>query len=146
MAPARFRGALNIGFTLFTTIDILAANLINYCTNKIQGGWGWSVSLALAVVPAGIMTAGALGLQDTPNNLIKRGNMEKGRAMLERIRGTNDVQADFEDIVEAMVHRKSLASNTNNITRKEFDKGTWYLRDQNNPLLPASGGTSNSYR
>jgi len=65
---------------------MLAANLINYGTNKIQGGWGWLASLALAAVPAGIIIVGALGLPDTPNSLIERGHMEKGRAMLERIR------------------------------------------------------------
>ena len=32
------------------TISILAANLINYRTAKIESGWGWRVSLALAGV------------------------------------------------------------------------------------------------
>lgn len=120
MAPARLRGALNIGFQMFTTIGILAANLINYGTNKIQGGWGWRVSLALAAVPAGIMTVGAMGLPDTPNSLIERGNMEKGRAMLERIRGTKDVQAEFDDIVEANEMSKSVKHPFRNILERKY--------------------------
>jgi sugar porter (SP) family MFS transporter len=120
MAPARFRGALNIGFQLFTTIGILSANLINYGTNKIQGGWGWRVSLALAAVPAGIMTVGALGLPDTPNSLIERGHMEKGRAMLERIRGTKDVQAEFDDIVVANEMSKSVKHPFRNILERKY--------------------------
>lgn len=31
MSPYRFRGALNIGFQLATTIGIVVASLINYC-------------------------------------------------------------------------------------------------------------------
>ncbi|CAL9144762.1 unnamed protein product, partial [Musa hybrid cultivar] len=60
MAPARLRGMLNIGFQLMITVGIFAANLINYGTAKIKGGWGWRVSLALASVPACIISLGAL--------------------------------------------------------------------------------------
>lgn len=120
MAPARLRGALNIGFQMFTTIGILAANLINYGTDKINGGWGWRVSLALAAVPAGIMTVGALGLPDTPNSLIERGHMEKGRAMLERIRGTSDVQAEFDDMVEANEISKTVQHPWRNILQRKY--------------------------
>ncbi|KAJ0983690.1 hypothetical protein J5N97_011945 [Dioscorea zingiberensis] len=49
MAPARMRGMLNMGFQLMITIGILVANLINYVTSKIEGGWGWRISLALAL-------------------------------------------------------------------------------------------------
>ncbi|EMS57942.1 Sugar carrier protein C [Triticum urartu] len=72
MAPARLRGMLNIGFQLMITIGILAAALINYGTNKIKAGYGWRISLALAAVPAGIITLGSLFLPDTPNSLIER--------------------------------------------------------------------------
>ncbi|KAK1567336.1 hypothetical protein Q3G72_011014 [Acer saccharum] len=56
MAPAKVRGALNIGFQMAITIGILIANLVNFGTVKISGGWGWRVSLALAAVPAVMMT------------------------------------------------------------------------------------------
>lgn len=119
MAPYKLRGALNIGFQLFTTIGILAANLINYGTDKIDGGWGWRVSLALAAVPSAIMTVGALGLPDTPNSLVERGHMEKGRAMLERIRGSKDVQAEFEDLVQANEMSKSVKHPFRNILMRK---------------------------
>lgn len=45
-------------------------------------------------VPASSPTlAGALWLPDSPNSLIERGRLEQGRAVLERIRGTHDVNA-----------------------------------------------------
>uniref|UniRef100_A0A0C9RGV6 TSA: Wollemia nobilis Ref_Wollemi_Transcript_25410_1781 transcribed RNA sequence n=1 Tax=Wollemia nobilis TaxID=56998 RepID=A0A0C9RGV6_9CONI len=120
MAPAKLRGALNIGFQLFTTIGILAANLINYGTDKIHGGWGWRVSLALAAVPAGIMTVGALFLPDTPNSLIERGHMEKGRTMLERVRGTSDVQNEFDDMVTANEMSKRVKHPFRNILHRRY--------------------------
>ncbi|XP_020099739.1 sugar transport protein 1-like [Ananas comosus] len=101
MAPPRHRGMLNIGFQLMITIGIFIANLINYGTSKIKGGWGWRVGLGLAVVPALIMTVGSLFLPDTPNSLIDRGHKDEARTMLRRVRGTDDIAAEFEDLVQA---------------------------------------------
>ena len=77
MAPAKMRGMLNISFQLMITVGILAANLINYFTAKISGGWGWRISLGLAAVPAIIMAGGSLFLPDTPNSLVARGKEEE---------------------------------------------------------------------
>lgn len=95
MAPAKIRGALNIGFQMAITIGILAANLINYGTSKVEGGWGWRISLALAAVPAIMITVGSLFLPDTPNSILERGHTEKARDMLKKIRGTNNVDEEF---------------------------------------------------
>ncbi|KAJ0965875.1 hypothetical protein J5N97_027013 [Dioscorea zingiberensis] len=100
MAPAHVRGALNMMFQLATTLGIFSANMINYGTGKINP-WGWRLSLGLAAAPAFLMTIGGLLLPETPNSLIEQGLTEKGRQVLERIRGTHDVEAEFQDIVEA---------------------------------------------
>ncbi|PIA26663.1 hypothetical protein AQUCO_09100076v1 [Aquilegia coerulea] len=101
MAPAKLRGLLNIGFQMAITIGNLVANLVNYGTNQIKGGYGWRLSLGLAGVPAIIMTIGSLLLPDTPNSLIERGHREKAKTMLQKIRGTNAVDEEFQDLVEA---------------------------------------------
>ncbi|RXH70543.1 hypothetical protein DVH24_013289 [Malus domestica] len=101
IAPTRIRGALNILFQLNITIGILFANLINYGTNKITGGYGWRVSLGLAGIPAGMLTLGSLIVVDTPNSLIERGKLEEGKAVLKRIRGVDNVDPEFLEIVEA---------------------------------------------
>jgi len=111
MAPAKMRGMLNISFQLMITIGILAANLINYFTAKIPGGWGWRVGLGLAAVPAVIMAGGSLFLPDTPNSLVARGKPEKARAMLRRIRGTDDVDLEFDDLVAASDATDAVAAN-----------------------------------
>ncbi|XP_028773974.1 sugar transport protein 13-like [Neltuma alba] len=101
IAPTRIRGGLNILFQLNVTIGILFANLVNYGTNKIEGGWGWRLSLGLAGIPAGLLTLGALLVVDTPNSLIERGRLEEGKAVLKRIRGTDNVEPEFLELVEA---------------------------------------------
>ncbi|KAL8524678.1 hypothetical protein ACS0TY_014325 [Phlomoides rotata] len=101
IAPTRIRGGLNILFQLNITIGILFAQLVNYGTAKIKGGWGWRLSLGLAGVPAVLLTIGALLVVDTPNSLIERGHLEQGKAVLKRIRGTENVEPEFLELVEA---------------------------------------------
>ncbi|KAL6867588.1 hypothetical protein ACP4OV_015612 [Aristida adscensionis] len=100
IAPTRIRGGLNILFQLNVTIGILFANLVNYGTSKIHP-WGWRLSLSLAGIPAVLLTVGALFVTDTPNSLIERGRLEEGKAVLKKIRGTDNVEPEFNEIVEA---------------------------------------------
>nr|GEX34711.1 sugar transport protein 13 [Tanacetum cinerariifolium] len=101
IAPTRIRGALNILFQLNVTIGILFANLVNYFTAKIEGGWGWRVSLGLAGIPALLLTVGALLVVDTPNSLIERGKLEEGKAVLIKIRGTENIEPEYFELVAA---------------------------------------------
>lgn len=118
MAPARLRGMLNILFQLMITIGILVANLINYGTSKIVGGWGWRISLGLAGVPALMITLGALFLPDTPNSLIERGHSDEAKEMLRKIRGTEDIMAEYEDLIVASEEAKLVTHPWRNILEK----------------------------
>ncbi|KAJ9688874.1 hypothetical protein PVL29_014495 [Vitis rotundifolia] len=64
------------------------------------------------------MTVGGLLLPETPNSLIERGSREKGRQVLERIRGTNEVDAEFEDIVDASELANSIKHPFRNILER----------------------------
>ncbi|KAL6331356.1 hypothetical protein AAG906_011293 [Vitis piasezkii] len=100
MAPTHLRGSQNLMFHLATAMGIFTANMINYGIGNLPS-WGWRLSLGLAALPAIIMTVGGLLLPETPNSLIERGSRVKGRQVLERIRGTKEVDAEFENIVDA---------------------------------------------
>ncbi|MCO5586022.1 hypothetical protein L7F22_039959 [Adiantum nelumboides] len=119
MAPAKYRGGLNIVFQLAITIGILCANLINYGTGKLTP-WGWRLSLGLAAVPAAIMTIGSALLPDTPNSMIERGEYEKGRNMLRKIRGVNDVDIEYEDIVLASEAARQVEHPWRNIIQRRY--------------------------
>ncbi|XP_022949260.1 sugar transport protein 10-like [Cucurbita moschata] len=120
MAPAKIRGALNIGFQMAITIGIFVANLINYGTAQIKGGWGWRLSLALAAVPAIMMSVGALFLPDTPNSILERGNTEKAKQMLKKIRGLDDVDEEFQDLVDACEAAKKVQHPWKNIMQPRY--------------------------
>ncbi|XAR63990.1 hypothetical protein NMG60_11024168, partial [Bertholletia excelsa] len=120
MAPPKLQGALNICFQLACTVGILVAGLINYATAKVKAGYGWRISLALAAVPAVVMTVGALFLPDTPNSLIERDQTEKAREMLAKIRGVEDVSAEFQDLVDASEASKRVRNPWKNIMERRY--------------------------
>jgi len=98
-APFRYRGALNQLFQLATTIGIFVAQLVNYGVRNWAAGW--RLSLGLAAVPALVLLVGSLVLPESPNSLYQRGHVERAEQVLKRLRKSDDVSAELEDIREA---------------------------------------------
>eukprot|EP00878_Enallax_costatus_P003747 GHUV01003963.1.p1 GENE.GHUV01003963.1~~GHUV01003963.1.p1 ORF type:complete len:430 (+),score=129.74 GHUV01003963.1:238-1527(+) len=119
MAPFNLRGALNIMFQLAVTVGILAAQLINYGTQYVKP-YGWRISLAMGAVPALILFFGSMMLSDTPNSLVQRGRPEDGRRTLQRIRGTDNVNVEFDDICEAVRVSRSVRNPYRTILRRRY--------------------------
>ena len=67
------------------------AQLINYAIRNWDEGW--RLSLGLAAAPALLLTLGGVILPDSPNSLVERGRKDEGRRVLEKIRGTSEVDA-----------------------------------------------------
>ncbi|KAL3627632.1 Transcription factor stp1 [Castilleja foliolosa] len=120
MAPYRYRGALNLGFQMSTTIGILAANVLNYGFAKMKNGQGWRYSLGGAMVPALIIAIGSLILPETPNSLIERGNPNEAREKLRRIRGVHDVDREFNDLVAASEESRKIEHPWRNLLRRKY--------------------------
>ncbi|KAG5558316.1 hypothetical protein RHGRI_008294 [Rhododendron griersonianum] len=121
MAPTRYRGAFSNGFQFCVNIGALSANLITYSTEKMESDWGWRICLASAAVPAGILTLGALFLEETPNSIMQRtDDHKKARSILETIRGTEDVQAELDDLINASTISKTVAHPFLQITKRKY--------------------------
>ncbi|QHO07629.1 hexose carrier protein HEX6-like isoform X4 [Arachis ipaensis] len=121
MAPPRYRGAFNNGFQLCVGIGVLSANLINYGTEKIKGGWGWRISLAMAAVPASMLTIGAIFMPETPNSIMQHSNdHEKAKQMLRKIRGTLNVETELQDLIEASNVSNSIKHPFKNILEAKY--------------------------
>ncbi|KAL0400981.1 UNVERIFIED_CONTAM: Hexose carrier protein HEX6 [Sesamum latifolium] len=121
MAPPQSRGAFSSGFHLCIGIGGLVASLTNYGTEKIKGDWGWRISLLMAALPALVLIVGALFLPETPNSLIQQGHdHEKAKRLLEKIRGIDDVQEEFNDLVAASEASKAIKHPFKNILERKY--------------------------
>ncbi|KAK4431674.1 Hexose carrier protein HEX6 [Sesamum alatum] len=121
MAPSKYRGAFNIGFQICISIGQISATLINYGTVRIRGGWGWRISIAMAGVPAAFLALGALFLPETPNSLVQHSNdHEKAKKTLQKIRGTDDVQAELDDLIEASYASKAIQHPFKNLMQRKY--------------------------
>ncbi|XP_033516987.1 sugar transport protein 5-like [Nicotiana tomentosiformis] len=102
VAPSKWRDALSTSFQFFIGLGVVIANCINYATSRLS--WGWRLSLGLAIVPAVIMTIGALLISDTPSNLVERGNCRQAKQSLAKVRGTNnntEIEAKLPDLIKS---------------------------------------------
>ncbi|CAA0836693.1 Sugar transport protein 1 [Striga hermonthica] len=121
MAPSQYRGAFNVAFQICVSIGYNSATLINYGTVQIAGGWGWRISIAMAGVPAAILAFGAIFLPETPNSLVQNDpNHDKARKVLRRIRGTNDVQDELDDLIEASRASKAIEHPFRNLMQRKY--------------------------
>ncbi|KAK4260947.1 hypothetical protein QN277_004005 [Acacia crassicarpa] len=108
MAPYKYRGALNMCFQLSITIGIFGANLVNYYFVDLLNGQGWRLSLGLGAVPAVIFLVGSFFLPDSPSSLVERDRLEEAKRELVKIRGTHNIEAEFNDIVAARESSKHV--------------------------------------
>ncbi|KAL3535707.1 hypothetical protein ACH5RR_004168 [Cinchona calisaya] len=118
MAPAKIRGAINQLFQLTTCLGILIANLINYGIRNIHP-WGWRLSLGLAMLPATLMFVGGLFVPETPNSLVEQGKLEEARKVLEKVRGTHNVDAEFADLLDASNAARAIKNPYSNLLKRK---------------------------
>lgn len=74
--------------------------------------------MGLAGLPAGLLTVGALLVVETPNSLVERGLLEEGKAVLRRIRGTDNVEPEFLELVEASRIAKEVKHPFRNLLKR----------------------------
>ncbi|GKV36523.1 hypothetical protein SLEP1_g44645 [Rubroshorea leprosula] len=105
MSPIHLQGIIKSVFKLAIKLGAFIANVVNYRTKKLDYS-RWKISLGLTGVLALFVTMGAILLPKTSKGLIEQGKREKGRRILAKIRGIDDVNIEFED----MIHVSDLAN------------------------------------
>lgn len=95
-------------------------------------------SLPWPAVPALILLLGGLLLPESPNSLVDRGYETAGRDVLEKLRGTTAVNAEFEDIKQAVT--RGTKDLTNGIFSDTVHQAlpAYVLRDHCNCVLSAA--------
>ncbi|XP_073119924.1 sugar transport protein 8-like [Henckelia pumila] len=117
IAPAKYRGGLNICFQMLITLGILIANVVNYGASKIET-YGWRISLGVAAFPAILLGLGSLAIVETPTSLIERGKTEDGLRVLKKIRGVEDVEAEYNAIIGATEAAKKAGNPFKNLMKR----------------------------
>ena len=95
ISPTNARGWQVSLFQLAITVGILAAYLADYAFTP-TAAWRWM--LGLAVIPGGLLGIGMLFLPETPRFLARHGHFDLARADLIKIRGTQDIEKEFQEI------------------------------------------------
>jgi sugar porter (SP) family MFS transporter len=95
VSPAGARGWQVSLFQFAITVGILAAYLVDYAFAG-SGSWRWM--LGLAVVPGAALGLGMLVLPESPRWNAQRGNVQKAREVLVKVRGTVDVDTELREI------------------------------------------------
>jgi MFS transporter, SP family, sugar:H+ symporter len=118
IAPVKYRGGLNILFQLNVTIGILAANIINYFVANVHP-WGWRIALGIAGVPALLLCIGSCLITETPASLIERQKLTEGMNVLKKIRGINNVEAEYQELVHASEMARQVKHPFRNLMKRK---------------------------
>lgn len=118
MAPTKLRGALNIFFQMAITVGILVSCLVHYSTSNLGGDWSWRFPLGFAAILGLIMALGSLLLPDTPNSILTKGQNGKAKELLQKIRGTEEVDEEFQELFKASEAAKKVENPWKNITER----------------------------
>ncbi|HEY9615199.1 MAG TPA: sugar porter family MFS transporter [Microcoleaceae cyanobacterium] len=100
VAPKSIRGTLVFLNQLALTLGILLSYLVDYLFTNVPGGWRWM--LGLAIVPALALGLGMAQMPDSPRWLIMRNRGGQARTVLQKIRGTQAVNTELEEIHDSL--------------------------------------------
>ncbi|XP_041059464.1 proton myo-inositol cotransporter isoform X2 [Carcharodon carcharias] len=96
-APSHLRGRLVTINTLFITGGQFFASVIDGAFSYLEAN-GWRYMLGLSAVPAIIQFVGFLFLPESPRWLMQKGKTQKARRVLSQIRGTQNIDDEYECI------------------------------------------------
>jgi SP family galactose:H+ symporter-like MFS transporter len=104
----RIRGKL-VGFNqLAVTLGILIAYLVGFGFSFVIGNWHWM--FLSAVIPAAILGIGMYFMPPSPRWLMKQGSDSLAKQVLQKLRQSNDIEEEVEEI-EAALRSENAAIN-----------------------------------
>lgn len=105
VSPYHLRGGLVSLNQLAITIGILCSFLINYAFTNIDGSWRWMFGVGLA--PAIFLSIGMIFLPESPRWLVKQNRMDQAIRILQKLRNTEDVHDEINDIKSSLNVRQA---------------------------------------
>lgn len=71
------------------------------------------------MLPATVMFVGGLFLPETPNSLVEQGRLEEAKRILEKVRGTKNVDAEFADLIDASKAAQAVKHPFRNLLKRK---------------------------
>ena len=96
IAPREKRGGIVSLNQFCITFGILVSYLVDYALTGARDNWRWM--LGLGAVPGLILFIGMLMLPESPRFLAGQSRMDDARAALRRVRGTDDVEDELQEL------------------------------------------------
>jgi MFS family permease len=87
IAPRKVRGAIVSGYQFCITIGLMLASCVDYGTQNRTDTGAYRIPIALQMLWAIILAIGLFLLPESPRFYIRKGQMDKARTALARIRG-----------------------------------------------------------
>jgi SP family sugar:H+ symporter-like MFS transporter len=97
IAPTQIRGAISSLNQLMIVVGILAAYLVNAA---LASSGEWRLMLGAAVVPSLILLLGMAFMPETPRFLVRSGEEEEARDVLEEVRADDGAEREISEIRE----------------------------------------------
>jgi len=104
IAPVEVRGKLVSINQVALTSGIVISYLVDYA---FAGAQAWRWMFALAAIPAAAFGIGLMFIPDSPRWLVGAGQVDEARAVLERIRAPERVEAELGEIRHSAARQKA---------------------------------------
>ncbi|XP_062990204.1 proton myo-inositol cotransporter [Elgaria multicarinata webbii] len=109
VAPPHLRGRLVTINTLFITGGQFFASVIDGAFSYLPKD-GWRYMLGLSAIPAVIQFLGFLFLPESPRWLIQKGQTQKARRILSRMRGNQTIDEEYDSIKNNIEEEKEVGA------------------------------------
>lgn len=102
ISPVSMRGRFVSFNQIALTSGIVIAYLVDYALSGMRG-WRWM--FGLAAVPSALLGIGMVFMPESPRWLVSHGLVDKGRSVLQHIRGTSAVDDEVREIRQSSVQQ-----------------------------------------
>lgn len=113
-APKWIRGAVVSCYQWAITIGLLLASCVNQGTHNRNDSGSYRIPFALQLLWALILVIGMIFLPETPRFHVKKGNLEKARTSLCKLRGlprdSKYIERELDEIIANYEYEKSFGS------------------------------------
>jgi sugar porter (SP) family MFS transporter len=112
ICPRKVRGALISGYQFCITIGLMLAAIVVNFTQDRPDDSSYRIPIGIQFAWGTILATGLFFLPESPRYFVKRGNLEKARAVLVRLRGqaaeSNYIEVELTEIVANAEYERSL--------------------------------------